>query len=159
MTYSLSALLVAEADVPVNLAMSGLLVAFSKFMAAAITGGGAAMVCKDSILKNSIKCQLLINQCPIAHQRILNVLLLGLDSVLIIVFVKTTRKRFRYYRRFFKKSYNISKNIRSTANKITISREKRRKSIFNLLFLIFGIFVWVLNPWPFQNFMNDSAIE
>lgn len=129
MTYSLSALLAAEADVPVNLAMSGLLVAFSQFMAGAITGGGASIVCKDSILKNSIQCQLLINQLPLAHQRILNVLLLGFDLILIIVFVKTTRKRLRYYKRFFKKSYNLSKNIikniKTKAAEVKIDRQER----------------------------------
>lgn len=131
MTYSLSALLAAEADVPVNLAMSGLLVAFSQFMVNAITAGGASIVCKDSILKNSIKCQLFINQLPLAHQRILNVLLLGFDLALIIVFVKTIRKRLRYYKRFFKKSYNVSKNviktIKTKAAEVKINRQGRIK--------------------------------
>ena len=131
MTYSLSALLAAEADVPANLAMSGLLVAFSQFMAGAITGGGASIVCKDSILKNSIRCQLLINQLPLAHQRILNVLLLGLDLILIIVFVKTTRKRLRYYKRGFKKLNNVSKNviknIKTKAAEVKIDRQEQIK--------------------------------
>ncbi len=131
MTYSLSALLAAEADVPVNLAMSDLLVDFSQFMAGVITGSGASIVCKNSILKNFIRCQLLINQLPLAHQGILNILLLSFELILIIIFVKTTRKCLRYYKRFFKKSYNVSKNviknIKTKAVEVKINRQERIK--------------------------------
>jgi hypothetical protein len=38
-----------------------------------------------------------IGVSALAHQRILNVLLLGFDLILILVSVKTTRKRLCYY--------------------------------------------------------------
>ena len=34
-----------------------------------------------------------------------------------------------------------------------------KNSIFNLLVIISGILIWVLNPWPFESFRDDSVIE
>ena len=107
--------------------MAAVLVAFSQYMAAAITSGGSWMVFNGSILKNSIRFQLLVYQFPLAHQRIINLLLLGFNLILIIIFVKTTRKRLRYYKKFFKKSYNVIKKIKTKVVEVNINRQKRIK--------------------------------
>lgn len=94
-------------------------------MAGAIAGGGARIMCKKSIVRNAYVCQVLINTLPLAHQRIFNVLLLGFDLILVVVFVKTTSRSLRYCKILFKNSYNVSKKL---IKKIKIKRQKRRES-------------------------------
>ena len=34
-----------------------------------------------------------------------------------------------------------------------------KKSIFNLLFMILCIVIWVLHPWPFEKSLNSSKTD
>jgi hypothetical protein len=34
-----------------------------------------------------------------------------------------------------------------------------KKSVFNLLFMILCIVIWVLNPWPFEKSLNSSKTD
>ena len=95
--------------------------AFSQSMEAVTTGGGAAIVCTDSILKNYIRYQMVINQLSLAHQRIINIALLGLSLILIIIFVKTTKRRLRYWRELSK---NLVKHIKTKVNQIKTNRKE-----------------------------------
>ena len=37
-----------------------------------------------------------------------------------------------------------------------MSHSNIRRSVFNLLFMILCIVIWVLNPWPFEKSLNSS---